>query len=155
MATLFSLITSLDALERAYVRGAVGEEDYTPSCAKLLGQYKTTMKLVTDAEATADPPLATADAFMAHYSMDQPAAAHRIHVGVPATVEHAHGPGSASADQTRLVAETTQNFITIMDALKLKLRAKDQLHPLFSDLLTSYTKVGAEAGEGRAKLLQW
>ena len=41
MATLFSLITCLDYLERAYVRGAVHEEAYATHCSRLLGQYKT------------------------------------------------------------------------------------------------------------------
>ena len=44
----------------------------------------------------------------------------------------------------------------LQDALKLKLRAKDQLHPLLSDLMSSYSKANdREAGEGRARLLQW
>ena len=88
--------------------------------------------------------------------MDAPAAAHRLQVGVPATVEHAHG-AAGSAEHARTVAETTQNFITLMDALKLKMHAKDQLHPLLSDLLASYTKVahGAGAGASRERLLHW
>ena len=48
MATLFSLITCLDYLERAYVRGAVHEEAYATQCSRLLGQYKTVIKLITD-----------------------------------------------------------------------------------------------------------
>lgn len=127
------------------------------------------IKLITDPNKP-PPHFRDVDAFMAHFGvrargacacahlqMDQPAAAHRVKVGVPATVEHAAGDGAkpGSAERTRLVAETTQNFITLMDALKLKLRAKDQLHPLFGDLLTSYTKVGAEVGEARGKLLHW
>lgn len=127
------------------------------------------IKLITDPNKPL-PHFRDVDAFMAHFGvrargacactylqMDQPAAAHRVKVGVPATVEHAAGDGAkpGSAERTRLVAETTQNFITLMDALKLKLRAKDQLHPLFGDLLASYTKVGAEVGEARAKLLHW
>lgn len=63
-----------------------------------------------------------------------------------------------------------QNFITFMDALKLRLRAKDQLHPLLTDLMQSYSRFcslsasGAGAGadesnapewEGRPKMLQW
>ena len=88
--------------------------------------------------------------------MDLPAAAHRLEVGVPATVEHAHG-ASPSNEHARSVAETTQNFITLMDALKLKMQAKDQLHPILSDLLASYSRVarGPEAAAKRERLLHW
>ncbi|WFC93619.1 Vacuolar protein-sorting-associated protein 28 [Malassezia brasiliensis] len=154
MATLFSLISCLDYLERAYVRGAVQEEAYTPACTRLLAQYKTVIKLITDADKPAPFRFADVGAFMRYYDMDYPAAAHRLALGVPATVEHASGD-APSATQAQLVAETTQYFITLMDALKLKMRAKDQLHPLLSDLLTAYTKAGADTSETRAKLVHW
>ena len=49
-----------------------------------------------------------------------------------------------------------QNFITFMDALKLKLRAKDQLHPLLTDLMSGYTRFKASSEwEGRPKILHW
>lgn len=106
--------------------------------------------------------------------MDCTAAAHRIEVGVPATVEHSSEEGVEAA---KWVAETTQvrpslllsvsdlradrdgalqNFITFMDALKLKLRAKDQLHPLLTDLMSGYTRFKASSEwEGRPKILHW
>lgn len=46
MATLFGIIVSLDALERAYVRESVSEAQYGPACTRLLAQYKTISKLV-------------------------------------------------------------------------------------------------------------
>lgn len=46
MATLFSIIVSLDALERAYMRESVSEAQYAPACTRLLGQFKTISKLV-------------------------------------------------------------------------------------------------------------
>lgn len=46
MATLFGIIVSLDALERAYVRESVSEGQYAPACTRLLAQYKTISKLV-------------------------------------------------------------------------------------------------------------
>lgn len=102
--------------------------------------------------------------------MDHQAAAYRLRVGVPATVEHASSQSTqSSSERAKWVAETTQGFITFMDALKLKLRAKDQLHPLLSDLMSSYSRfapttsaaggsngaAGDAMGEGRAKVLHW
>ncbi|KAI5477495.1 hypothetical protein MNV49_006341 [Pseudohyphozyma bogoriensis] len=142
LATLYSLIVCLDYLERAYA----------PACSRLLAQYKTIMKLVGES-------VPSVEAFMAEYRMDCTAALHRLNVGVPATVEHSSedGPGGMAAGETaKWVAETTQNFITFMDALKLKLRAKDQLHPLLTELMSGYTRFKAsEQWEGRPKILHW
>lgn len=50
MATLFSIIVSLDALERAYMRESVSEAQYAPACTRLLSQFKTISKLVMSGE---------------------------------------------------------------------------------------------------------
>lgn len=85
--------------------------------------------------------------------MDHPAALHRLTVGVPATVEHSADEGG---DNGKNVAEATQAFITFMDALKLNLRAKDQLHPLLTEVMAGYAKFKASAEwEGRAKIIHW
>ena len=49
-----------------------------------------------------------------------------------------------------------QNFITFMDALKLRLRAKDQLHPILQDLVTGYARFkGSKDWEGRSQMVGW
>jgi len=92
--------------------------------------------------------------------MDHPAASHRLSIGVPATVEHASSsnPSQSGSERAKKVAECTQSFITFMDALKLRLRAKDQLHPLLSEVISGWDKSGGasgDGGEGRGKLLGW
>jgi ESCRT-I complex subunit VPS28 len=43
-----------------------------------------------------------------------------------------------------------------MDALKLRMRAKDQLHPLLQDLVTGYARFkGSKDWEGRSKMVGW
>lgn len=54
-----------------------------------------------------------------------------------------------------LILEATQDFITFLDALKLGLLAKDQLHPLLSDVIQSVNKVTDKDFEGRGKIVQW
>lgn len=50
----------------------------------------------------------------------------------------------------------SQSFITFMDALKLRMRAKDQLHPLLQDLVTGYARFkGSKDWEGRSKMVGW
>jgi ESCRT-I complex subunit VPS28 len=51
--------------------------------------------------------------------------------------------------------EATQDFITFLDALKLGMLAKDQLHPLLSDVIQSVNKVTDRDFEGRGKIVQW
>lgn len=94
---------------------------------------------------------------MADTQMDHPAALHRLLLGVPATIEHASEPSDgAGAETGKWVAETTQSFITFMDALKLNLRAKDQLHPFLTELMSGYTRFrGSGEWEGRGKILGW
>ncbi|GAA6059838.1 hypothetical protein JCM10212_003750 [Sporobolomyces blumeae] len=153
LATLYGLVLSLDYLERAFVRDSVPATAYNPACSRLLTQFKSIMKLVGDA-------VPSLEAFMQEYRMDCTAAAHRLRVGVPATVEHSSAEdgsgGGGSGETAKWVAETTQAFITFMDALKLKLRAKDQLHPLLTDLMSGYTRFKASTEwEGRPKILHW
>ncbi|KAG5440806.1 hypothetical protein PCK2_000105 [Pneumocystis canis] len=59
---------------------------------------------------------------------------------------------SVSAKQA---AEVVQNFITFMDALRLKYTAKDQLHPLLSELMTSLNAATQETFEGRGTIVRW
>ncbi|KDN44184.1 hypothetical protein RSAG8_05657, partial [Rhizoctonia solani AG-8 WAC10335] len=93
--------------------------------------------------------------FMRRYNMDHPAALHRVQVGVPATIEHS-SEQQGSAETAKWVAETTQSFITFMDALNLRLRAKDQLHPRLQELMTGYARFKDSAKwEGRGKIVSW
>jgi len=93
------------------------------------------------------------DEFMKRYRMDNPAALHRIKVGVPATVEHS---SEAGPETSKWVAETTQSFITFMDGLRLGLRAKDQLHPMLQELVTGYARFkGSKDWEGRSRMVSW
>ncbi|KAI6156599.1 vacuolar protein sorting-associated [Pisolithus tinctorius] len=114
LAALFGIVVALDFLERAYVRDSITAAEYSPACTRLLSQYMTMLKLDKDSIPSIE--------FMTRYRLDTPAALHRIKVEVPATVEHS---SEAGPETGKWIAETTQNFITFMDALKLRLRAKD------------------------------
>lgn len=41
LAEVYSIIGTLDGLEKAYIKDAVTEQEYTEMCAKLLKQYKS------------------------------------------------------------------------------------------------------------------
>ncbi|KZV98899.1 ESCRT-1 complex, Vps28 subunit [Exidia glandulosa HHB12029] len=145
-ATLFGIIVALEYLERAYIRDSITALEYGPACTKLIGQYRTMLKLLGDSVPSIED-------FMARYKLDHPAALHRLKVGVPATVEHS---SDTAAESGKWVAETTQRFITFMDALKLGLRAKDELHPMLQELMTGYARFkGSRDSEGRSRMVAW
>lgn len=121
--------------------------------------------------------------FTEKYSLDSPLASKRIETGVPATIEHFHthvsssshhmesnsslataptSGGNTNNKSARLIAETTGNFITCMDALKLNYRTKEHLHPLLSELVVSLNDLvnndDNEKGiefQGKSKLVNW
>ncbi|KAF5378277.1 hypothetical protein D9615_008718 [Tricholomella constricta] len=148
-----SLTLSMDEEVRLYTTNA-DREKYN-NLATLFGITVALDYLerafVRDSITAADVP--SIEEFMTKYRMDHPAALHRLKVGVPATVEHS---SEAGPETGKWVAETTQSFITFMDALKLRLRAKDQLHPILQDLVTGYARFkGSKDWEGRSRMVGW
>lgn len=162
LAEIYSIIVALDKLERAFLKDSVASQEYTPICLRLLAQYNTILKNTDVAAEFVD-----LDTFMNKYHMSHPHARQRLEIGVPATVENqtsaAPMPSSSGTDTPtgsgvsgRAVAEATGAFITTMDGLKLGYKAKDQLHPLLSELMTSVNRVTNAADfDGRAKIVQW
>ncbi|KAK6340322.1 Vacuolar protein-sorting-associated protein 28 [Orbilia blumenaviensis] len=172
LADLFSIIVALDFLEKAFVRDSIKEHEYTPTCFRLLGQYKTILSNDEVSKAFVD-----LETFKREYDIEYPAATSRLKIGVPATSEHPsrgggpdHPQGSipkngitailgqpqpSAGPSAKAVAECTQNFITFMDALSLDFKAKDQLHPLLSELMSSLNNVSNGDFEGRGNLVHW
>lgn len=70
-------------------------------------------------------------------------------------LQGASGNGSGGAPGGALILEATQDFITFLDALRLGLLAKDQLHPLLTDVIQSVNKVTDRDFENRGKIVQW
>lgn len=160
LAEIYSIIVGLDKLEKAYLKDSVSQHEYTPTCLRLLAQYNTILK---NEDVLAE--FKDLESFKSKYNMNFAHATARLKIGVPATVEqaveHSHtvnssAPGALVSNVShKAVAEATGNFITMMDGLKLNFKAKDQLHPLLSELMTSLNKVTSNNFDGRGKLVQW
>ena len=55
-----------------------------------------------------------------------------------------------------LSSSLSQSFITFMDGLRLRMRAKDQLHPMLQELVTGYARFkGSKDWEGRSRMVSW
>ncbi|KAG6817803.1 hypothetical protein H0H87_003211 [Tephrocybe sp. NHM501043] len=163
LATLFGITVALDYLERAFVRDSITAAEYGNESLSSLNYGSTMLKLVGDS-------VPSIEEFMTRYRMDHPAALHRLKVGVPATVEHSSEAGpetgkwvaettqvhNGSSFKQSFLSQTLQSFITFMDALKLRLRAKDQLHPILQELVTGYARFkGSKDWEGRSRMVGW
>jgi ESCRT-I complex subunit VPS28 len=165
LAELFSIIVTLDELEKAFLKDAIPEADYTEICDRSLKQYRSI--LADEGVARA---FGSLEAFKAEWELEVPRATERIRVGMPSTAvtassgrtaaAHAAGGGGGGAGGHKnpsgaLILEATQDFITFLDALRLGLLSKDQLHPYLTDVIQSVNKVTDRDFENRGKIVQW
>ncbi|CRK40942.1 hypothetical protein BN1708_008393 [Verticillium longisporum] len=157
LAEIFSIIVTLDELEKAFLKDAIPEADYTEICERSLKQYKSI--LTDETVATAFVGL---EEFKAEWDLEAPRATERIRVGMPSTTvtassgsAPAQAPAPGNTTSGALILEATQEFITFLDAVKLGLLSKDQLHPLLSDVIQSVNKVTDRDFDNRGKIVQW
>lgn len=155
LAEIFSIIITLDELEKAFLKDAIPEAEYTEICERSLKQYKSILN--DEAVARAFVGL---EEFKAEWDLEVPRATERIRVGMASTIEKAPSgaaPAPAAPGNTSgaLILEATQDFITFLDALRLGLLAKDQLHPLLTDVIQSVNKVTDRDFENRGKIVNW
>ncbi|KAL2853379.1 VPS28-domain-containing protein [Aspergillus pseudoustus] len=161
LAEIYSIIVTLDGLEKAYIKDVVTEAEYTETCTRLLKQYKSTLGDDTVAKEFGD-----LETFKRTWGLECPRATERLRIGLPATVEQAShsgttvnkAPGLVGAStgaSGSLILAATENFITFLDALKLNMVSKDALHPLLSEVIQSVNKVTDVDFENRGKIIQW
>ena len=143
-ANVFALVQTIQALEKAYLKDAVSPAEYASQCSILLAQYTAAFRVVKEKFPTVED-------FMTRYLLDCPAALERIKEGRPLTVADDRGNVQKS------IAEIVSLFITIMDRLRLEIKAMDELHPDVKDLYEIMSRMSALPAdfEGRAKVRKW
>ncbi|KAJ5450237.1 Vacuolar protein sorting-associated protein 28 [Penicillium daleae] len=160
LAEIYSIIITLDGLEKAYIKDVVTEAEYTETCTRLLKQYKSSL-----GDESVSQEFVDLETFKRTWGLECPRATERLRIGLPATVEQAsHGApqastagagGAAGGASGSLILAATENFITFLDALKLNMVSKDALHPLLSEVIQSVNKVTDGDFENRGKIIQW
>ena len=143
-ANVFALIQTIQALEKAYLKDAVSPSEYASQCSILLAQYTAAFKLVREKFPSVED-------FMTRYLLDCPAALERIKEGRPLTVPDDGGNVQKS------IAEIVSLFITIMDRLRLEIKAMDELHPDVKELFEIMSRMSSLPAhfEGRVKVRKW
>lgn len=145
MADLYALINTLQNLEKAYIWDCITPQEYTASCSKYLVQYKVAFKQVQSDE------FPTVDAFVKKFRLDCPAALERIKEDRPITIKDDKG------NTSKCIADIVSLFITLMDKLRLEIKAMDELHPELRDLVDTMNRLSLipETFEGKEKVANW
>lgn len=146
MADLFSILTTLQQLEKAYIRDAVTPKEYTAACSKLLVQYKAAFKLIQGYEDCQ-----TVDMFVRKFKLDCPAALQRIQEDRPITIRDDKG------NTSKCIAEIVALFITSMDKVRLGMKAVDELQEDVRDLLSTMNRLSLipDDFDGKHKVQFW
>lgn len=144
MADLYAVINTLQSLEKAYIKDAIHPKEYTGACSKLLVQYKAAFKQVQK-----DFP--TVEAFMKTYRLDCPAALERIKEDKPITIKDDKG------NTSKCIADIVSLFITVMDKLRLEIRAMDEIQPDLKELMDAMSRLSILPPdfEGKEKVKTW
>ena len=145
LAELFAVLTTLQCLEKAYIRDTVTAKEYTSNCSRLLAQYKSAFRQVKSDDY---PDVET---FCRKYKLECLAALERIREDRPITVKDDKG------NTIKLVSSTVSLFITIMDQLRMDIRTMDDIYPLMKDLhddLNCLTILPPDF-EGLSKVEKW
>ncbi|ODV62913.1 ESCRT-I subunit protein VPS28 [Ascoidea rubescens DSM 1968] len=166
LAEIYSILTTLEYIEKSYLKDNLKHELYTSTVKRLINQYNA---LINNDEISDQ--FINLQYFKKKYKIDCPLATKRLEIGESSSSNNNNNNNNANNNNnknqisSRAVAEATGNFITCMDALKLNYKAKDQLYPLLSDLITSINNSdennNKQSGkhkldfEGRGKLVEW
>lgn len=145
MAELYAVVSTLQHLEKAYMRDCVRAQEYTAACSRLLVQYKVAFKQV---QADEFPNI---EAFVAKYRLDCPAALERIRENKPNLIKDDKG------NTNKYIAEIVSLFITLMDKLRLEFKAMDMIQPELRDLRDTMDRLIMlpEDFEGKIKVQEW
>lgn len=120
MADLYSVINTLNCLEKAYIKDSITSKEYTATCSKLLVQFNVAFNQVKSDE------FPTIETFMSKFRFDCPAALERIREGRPITIKDDKG------NTSKCIADIVSLFITITDRLRLNMKSMDEVFEFFN-----------------------
>ncbi|CAD7952973.1 unnamed protein product [Amoebophrya sp. A25] len=149
-ANMVSIIHSVEQLEKAFVSGLIEPKEYERLCNALISQFKV-------AQAALKEKYPDFGTFWSDHKLDAPLARERLlSWGVPASMLYDVGnqeDNSASLHVFDACTFTT----TLIDSLKMNMRAVDEILPTLKETLGCVNKIRGlpKDLEARQKLEQW
>lgn len=142
LGDLYVAMKTTEHLDSAFLSHSLSSEDYTEQCYRLIAQYKTIANTLAGGDESKQKEYG--ERFMREWGLGhcQRARTRLMTEGVPITSLHS---GGESRGESVHVAETVSRFITAMDALKLDMKAVDDIQPLCNDLVSSLNRHPREA----------
>jgi ESCRT-I complex subunit VPS28 len=140
-ANLFAILSTLEQLEKAYMKDCIKANEYTTNCSNLLSQFKTAFRLV-------EKEFPNVEDFVKKYNLDCPIASVRIKEDRPLTIKDE----TVNPNSSKSIAQTVQLFITLMDKLRLGIVANDELQPDFRELIDVMNRLTLLSADSEAKL---
>ncbi|CBY32709.1 unnamed protein product [Oikopleura dioica] len=125
-AELYSIIKTLQELEKANIKDAISTKVYETQCSKLLVQYKT---------ALPQSEISSVDEFVQKYRLDCRLAMARIREDRPITNRDNKG------NQNVLIADVIAGFISLQDRIHLENYSKDSLYPELRELVVNLDRM--------------
>ncbi|EON67202.1 hypothetical protein W97_06455 [Coniosporium apollinis CBS 100218] len=153
LADIYGILVTLDKIERAFLKDSISESAYADTCSRLMKQYKAYLSDEATKRAFGD-----LESFKRDFDVNVPLATARLRIGIPATVQGSRQQASGQATgkaAPELVMSATENFITLLDAIKIGLLEKDTLHPLLVEVIQAVNQVTDVDFEGKGKIVQW
>ena len=151
LADFFSIIKATEHLERAYMKDAIKEDEYTRECSKLIGHFKNMERTLL-----ADKIIESTESFITENRMEVRMAKECLLVrGVPMTTLY-HTPTSA-ANSSAVIYELSTALVSAQDYLSLGVASMDEFQPLIADVCTLITKVPYLPADlkGLVKIQEW
>uniref|UniRef100_A0A9L0T6D4 Vacuolar protein sorting-associated protein 28 homolog n=1 Tax=Equus caballus TaxID=9796 RepID=A0A9L0T6D4_HORSE len=130
---------------RRHLRDPASPPRYTAACSRLLVQYKAAFRQVQGSE------ISSIDEFCRKFRLDCPLAMERIKEDRPITIKDDKG------NLNRCIADVVSLFITVMDKLRLEIRAMDEIQPDLRELMETMHRMShlPPDFEGRQTVSQW
>ena len=145
LANVYGFIRATECLESIYEKDSCQEDEYLKSCNRLILSFKSALGAAKKGS----------EQYFDEYSLKDecPRAYNRlVTVGAPQeTVQ------TKPRSEVKIIAETTQSFITAMDAIKLGQKAKDELAPVVSEIVLCLNRVPGlpSSFSGKSQLKHW
>lgn len=152
---LYSLVLSINQIERAWIKGHFNSnpDDYYSTIQNLLAQYNAL-------QATMTLPLIKVLDFTNFNGLEL--GLKRVKAGLGDTPSNSNqnsnnnGKSTGGAGDRKRIAEATSAFITLLDAIKLNLNTKNDLHPLLVEVVVKcQDAIGEDAFKGKRVLVPW